>query len=181
MTVPWAPQVHYESHNIHEETPVGSGGGLFGSGAGLQQDGPGWSSPSTAPSGSANSSVGGGGSRKSGLSGIGTSGIKRASLFTWLTLQSIKRETTVSPNILEFLELALEPLPVTDPNQKPAATSQGMMPLLPSYCFCPYLYLASLFPSMSAFFPPSLYCLQQSSSSIFSMLLTVVCEASIFF
>ncbi|XP_050686161.1 transmembrane protein KIAA1109 homolog isoform X6 [Eriocheir sinensis] len=122
-------KVHYESHNIHEETPVGSGGGLFGSGAGLQQDGPGWSSPSTAPSGSANSSAGGGGSRKSGLSGIGTSGIKRASLFTWLTLQSIKRETTVSPNILEFLELALEPLPVTDPDQKPAATSQEPEPV----------------------------------------------------
>lgn len=103
---------------------MGSGGGLFGSGGGLQQDGPGWSSPSTAPSGSANSSVGGGGSRKSGL---GTSGIKRASLFTWLTLQSIKRETTVSPNILEFLELALEPLPVTDPHQKPPVTSQGMI------------------------------------------------------
>ena len=36
---------------------------------------------------------------------------KHASLFTWITLQSIPEETIISPNILDFLELALEPLP----------------------------------------------------------------------
>lgn len=40
-------------------------------------------------------------------------GTKRASLFAWLTLQSIPEETIVSPHILEFLEQTLEPLPTT--------------------------------------------------------------------
>lgn len=38
---------------------------------------------------------------------------KRASLFAWLTLQSIPEETIISPHILEFLEQTLEPLPAT--------------------------------------------------------------------
>lgn len=121
-------QVHYESHNIHEETPVGSGGGVgFG---GVGGESPGWSPASGGnttglggPSGS--SSLG---SRKSG--GIGSSGIKRASLFTWLTLQSIKKETTVSPNILLFLEMALEPLPAPEPQHKSPVSSQGIMLLV---------------------------------------------------
>lgn len=36
---------------------------------------------------------------------------KRASLFAWLTLQSIPEETIISPHILDFLEQTLEPLP----------------------------------------------------------------------
>ncbi|XP_069163725.1 bridge-like lipid transfer protein family member 1 isoform X18 [Procambarus clarkii] len=115
-------KVHYESHNIHEETPVGSGGGVFGSGVGIPSEGSGWS-----PAGTAGGSGSlGGSSRKSG---IGSGGIKRASLFTWLTLQSIQRETTVSPNILEFLELALEPLPVPEPQHKSPAASQEREPV----------------------------------------------------
>lgn len=39
------------------------------------------------------------------------SGSKRASLFAWLTLQSIPEETIISPHILEFLEQTLEPIP----------------------------------------------------------------------
>ena len=46
-----------------------------------------------------------------------TSGKKRASLFTWLTLQSIQEETVISPSILDFLEQALEPIPLPDPKQ----------------------------------------------------------------
>ena len=38
---------------------------------------------------------------------------KRASLFAWLTLQSIPEETIISPHILEFLEQTLEPFPTT--------------------------------------------------------------------
>jgi hypothetical protein len=45
---------------------------------------------------------------------------KRASLFAWLTLQSIPEETIISPHILEFLEQTLEPLPTS---QFTAATS----------------------------------------------------------
>ena len=113
-------QVHYESRNIHEETPVGSGGmfaGASGGGSGAQFDSAGWS-PAGATGGSSNLSAT---SRKGGLGG---SGIKRASLFTWLTLQSIQKETTVTPNILEFLEMALEPLPLPEPQQK-SSVSQG--------------------------------------------------------
>ncbi|KAG8228088.1 hypothetical protein J437_LFUL000087, partial [Ladona fulva] len=38
-------------------------------------------------------------------------GIKKASLFAWMTLQSIPEETIISPHILEFLEQTLEPIP----------------------------------------------------------------------
>lgn len=38
---------------------------------------------------------------------------KRASLFAWITLQSIPEETIISPHILEFLEQTLEPLPTS--------------------------------------------------------------------
>lgn len=38
---------------------------------------------------------------------------KRASLFAWITLQSIPEETMISPHILEFLEQTLEPLPTS--------------------------------------------------------------------
>lgn len=37
--------------------------------------------------------------------------IKKASLFAWMTLQSIPEETIISPHILEFLEQTLEPIP----------------------------------------------------------------------
>ncbi|GAB0095271.1 Protein KIAA1109 [Sergentomyia squamirostris] len=40
-------------------------------------------------------------------------GLKRASLFAWMTLQSIPEETIISPHILEFLEQTLEPIPKT--------------------------------------------------------------------
>lgn len=38
-------------------------------------------------------------------------GSKRATLSTWMTLQSIPEETIITPNILEFLERVLEPIP----------------------------------------------------------------------
>lgn len=37
-------------------------------------------------------------------------GIKKASLFAWMTLQSVPEETIISPHILEFLEQTLEPI-----------------------------------------------------------------------
>lgn len=40
------------------------------------------------------------------------SGFKRASLFAWMTLQSVPEETIISPHILEFLEQTLEPIPL---------------------------------------------------------------------
>ena len=38
-------------------------------------------------------------------------GAKRAQLSAWITLHSIPEETIITPNILEFLEQALEPIP----------------------------------------------------------------------
>ncbi|KAF5303327.1 hypothetical protein FQA39_LY10066 [Lamprigera yunnana] len=37
--------------------------------------------------------------------------VKKASLFAWMTLQSVPEETIISPHILEFLEQTLEPIP----------------------------------------------------------------------
>lgn len=39
------------------------------------------------------------------------SSTKKASLFAWMTLQSIPEETIISPHILEFFEQTLEPIP----------------------------------------------------------------------
>lgn len=43
-------------------------------------------------------------------------GIKKASLFVWMTLQSVPEETIISPHILEFLEQTLEPIPAKTMN-----------------------------------------------------------------
>jgi len=42
---------------------------------------------------------------------------KKATLTTWMTLQSIPEETIISPSILEFLEQALEPIPIVNKPQ----------------------------------------------------------------
>ncbi|XP_070391011.1 bridge-like lipid transfer protein family member 1 isoform X1 [Dermacentor albipictus] len=39
-------------------------------------------------------------------------GTKKATLFAWITLQSIPEETVISPHILDFLEQALEAIPM---------------------------------------------------------------------
>lgn len=39
-------------------------------------------------------------------------GIKKASLFAWITLHSVPEETIISPHILDFLEQTLEPIPI---------------------------------------------------------------------
>ncbi|KAG1657990.1 hypothetical protein GQR58_023181 [Nymphon striatum] len=42
-------------------------------------------------------------------------GNKKASLYAWLTLQSIPEETVITPHILDFFENALEPIPIPIP------------------------------------------------------------------
>lgn len=49
--------------------------------------------------------------QKSDTSSMYKKGIKKASLFAWMTLQSVPEETIISPHILEFLEQTLEPIP----------------------------------------------------------------------
>ncbi|XP_063234537.1 bridge-like lipid transfer protein family member 1 isoform X2 [Bacillus rossius redtenbacheri] len=53
------------------------------------------------------------------------SGTKKASLFAWMTLQTIPEETIISPHILEFLEQTLEPLPSNLQQAKSAFASAG--------------------------------------------------------
>ncbi|KAF6208729.1 hypothetical protein GE061_014468, partial [Apolygus lucorum] len=58
--------------------------------------------------------------------GVGT-GVKKATLFAWATLQSIPEETVISPHILEFLEQTLEPIPTNDSRSPPPTQGQGGM------------------------------------------------------
>ncbi|XP_076066750.1 transmembrane protein KIAA1109 homolog tweek isoform X4 [Oratosquilla oratoria] len=115
-------KVHYESHNHHEESPVsGARGGSCDSTGWSPTSGLAPTQASAAPLGTAGSTGYGGASgagRKGGTyTSTSTGGTKRASLFTWLTLQSIPDETIISPNILEFLEQALEPIPLPEPHK----------------------------------------------------------------
>ncbi|EZA51340.1 hypothetical protein X777_10025 [Ooceraea biroi] len=55
------------------------------------------------------------------------SSTKKASLFAWMTLQSIPEETIISPHILEFLEQTLEPIPSKNNFQSNAQTSAGFL------------------------------------------------------
>ncbi|PNF17349.1 hypothetical protein B7P43_G02988, partial [Cryptotermes secundus] len=53
-------------------------------------------------------------------------GTKKASLFAWMTLQSIPEETIISPHILEFLEQTLEPIPSTLQQAKTSGPMNAM-------------------------------------------------------
>ncbi|KAH0953833.1 hypothetical protein HN011_011903 [Eciton burchellii] len=55
------------------------------------------------------------------------SSTKKASLFAWMTLQSIPEETIISPHILEFLEQTLEPIPSKNNFQSNAQTNAGFL------------------------------------------------------
>ena len=48
---------------------------------------------------------------------------KKAALFAWITLHSIPDETLISPNILDFLEQALEPIPIAMPPKTPTSAN----------------------------------------------------------
>ena len=51
------------------------------------------------------------------LSSTKRMGNKKATLSTWMTLQSIPEETIITPHILDFLEQALQPLPTYSSDQ----------------------------------------------------------------
>jgi len=55
------------------------------------------------------------------------SSTKKASLFAWMTLQSIPEETIISPHILEFLEQTLEPIPSKNNFQNNVQTNAGFL------------------------------------------------------
>ncbi|XP_063776338.1 bridge-like lipid transfer protein family member 1 isoform X8 [Pseudophryne corroboree] len=45
--------------------------------------------------------------------GKGSGGVKTAKLYAWVSLQSLPEEMVISPNLLDFLEKALETIPIT--------------------------------------------------------------------
>ena len=67
--------------------------------------------------------TGGTSSQQSGHLSARKSSSKKASLFAWITLHSIPDETLISPNILDFLEQALEPIPITVPPKTPTSAA----------------------------------------------------------
>ncbi|BFZ14882.1 hypothetical protein BsWGS_17921 [Bradybaena similaris] len=52
--------------------------------------------------------------------------LKRASLYAWFTLQTLPEEMIISPTFLDFLEQALEPLPVTS-SSSPSILKRDVM------------------------------------------------------
>ncbi|CAH2300868.1 Hypothetical predicted protein [Pelobates cultripes] len=51
------------------------------------------------------------------------SGVKTAKLYAWVALQSLPEEMVISPNLLDFLEKALETIPITPMERNYAAVS----------------------------------------------------------
>lgn len=45
--------------------------------------------------------------------GKGSGGVKTAKLYAWVALQSLPEEMVISPCLLDFLEKALETIPIT--------------------------------------------------------------------
>ena len=45
--------------------------------------------------------------------GKATSGVKTAKLYAWVALQTLPEEMVISPCLLDFLEKALETIPIT--------------------------------------------------------------------
>lgn len=66
------------------------------------------------------------------------SGFKRASLFAWMTLQSVPEETIISPHILEFLEQTLEPIPLKTEELFPSNNPVNMDLLQENYNYVAY-------------------------------------------
>nr|DBA28925.1 TPA: hypothetical protein GDO54_009208 [Pyxicephalus adspersus] len=55
--------------------------------------------------------------------GKGSGGVKTAKLYAWVALQSLPEEMVISPNLLDFLEKALETIPITPIERNYAAVS----------------------------------------------------------
>ncbi|XP_059164299.1 bridge-like lipid transfer protein family member 1 [Physella acuta] len=75
-------------------------------------------SPHTPGKEESNLSLDSGSPRRSGQ-------LKKASLYAWITLQTLPEEMIISPTFLDFLEQALEPLPIT--SSSPSILKRDMM------------------------------------------------------
>ncbi|XP_066575926.1 bridge-like lipid transfer protein family member 1 isoform X4 [Amia ocellicauda] len=56
--------------------------------------------------------------------GKGSGGVKTAKLYAWVALQTLPEEMVISPCLLDFLEKALETIPITPVERNPAINSQ---------------------------------------------------------
>ena len=52
-------------------------------------------------------------SHVSAAKGKGSGGVKTAKLYAWVALQTLPEEMVISPCLLDFLEKALETIPIT--------------------------------------------------------------------
>ncbi|XP_076446239.1 bridge-like lipid transfer protein family member 1 isoform X6 [Babylonia areolata] len=68
-----------------------------------------------------------GGETSSGSSSTSRKAVKKANLYAWLSLQTLPEEMIISPCLLDFLEQALEPLPISPSTQHKKAVDMGSM------------------------------------------------------
>lgn len=55
--------------------------------------------------------------------GKGSGGVKTAKLYAWVALQTLPEEMVISPCLLDFLEKALETIPITPVERSYAGAS----------------------------------------------------------
>lgn len=69
--------------------------------------------------------------------GKGSGGVKTAKLYAWVALQTLPEEMVISPCLLDFLEKALETIPIT-PVERNYAGVYYAIQVSASYCsfFC---------------------------------------------
>lgn len=58
----------------------------------------------------------------------GSGGVKTAKLYAWVALQTLPEEMVISPCLLDFLEKALETIPITPVERSYAGASQRRLP-----------------------------------------------------
>ena len=55
---------------------------------------------------------------------------KKASLYAWISLQQLSDEMVISPNLLDFLEQALEPIPLSSNQAKSLNKSESCLGII---------------------------------------------------
>lgn len=63
--------------------------------------------------------------------GKGSGGVKTAKLYAWVALQTLPEEMVISPCLLDFLEKALETIPITPVERNYAGALQHLIFMVP--------------------------------------------------
>lgn len=71
--------------------------------------------------------------------GKGSGGVKTAKLYAWVALQSLPEEMVISPCLLDFLEKALETIPITPIERNYTGTYSPHMRSNFKSCFVEFL------------------------------------------